>query len=181
MMDLPELSECPSLHHDCCTSLSTKFVSRLASILPGSPALTLSIGSGSGLLEALLLNQRCDIRIQGVEVSSSVNSYLAKESICVVNGTWDLCPLAKEAKVWMFCYPKDIGLIGKYAQAFEESSTGFCIWIGPIADFYELEGQISLSTWTMEVIEDCGLSTYEKLVVWRIQKAVSINSRSMER
>jgi len=175
-MHLPVLSDCPRLQPHCCPSLSTRFISKLASVLPEGPALTLSIGSGSGLLEALLLRERSELQIHAFEVSQNVNEYLPREFMHIVNGTWDLCPLAKEASVWMFCYPKDVGLIGKYARAFGHASTNCMIWIGPVADYQELEGQSPFSTLTKEVLEDCGLSIYEKMVIWRRQNELSTSS-----
>lgn len=79
MMTLPNLADHPKLHIDCCPSLSASFIMKLASILPTTPSLTLSIGSGSGLVEALLLHERNDIHVRAVEVLHNVNKYLPRE------------------------------------------------------------------------------------------------------
>ena len=55
MPSLPSLTDRPAVYAGCCLALSTPLVAHLHSLLPKAPALTLSIGSGFGLLEALLL------------------------------------------------------------------------------------------------------------------------------
>ena len=167
-MQLPQLSNMTVHHPDCCCSISNLLLSKLASILPtGSSELTLSVGSGTGLLEALLVFHRPTVNLRGVEISKNVNRYLPENSMEVVKGTWDFCPLARTSSAWVFVYPRDIRLITKYAQAFDQGGTKCIIWIGPVADLQEVEESSIGPCWEQEVLKDCGLSEYEALVLWK--------------
>lgn len=164
-MQPPQLSNTAVHYPDCCSSLSIPLISKLASLLPPDPALILSIGSGTGLLEALLLQHQSTINLRTVEVTKDVNKYMPEDLMRAVNGSWGLCHLAKEAAAWMFVYPRDVGLIKKYAQAFGQGSASTIIWIGPVADLQEVEGCLG-PLWKQEVLKDCGLSEYESMVLW---------------
>ena len=128
MNNLPQLTHEPEHHPDCCLSLSTKLLDVLTAIFAPKNAkdaetrLVLSVGSGTGLLEALLLDRWSapqpqhpsgpDVHdggppipttatstgvvmtIQGVEVHPSVNKHLPEANLCVVRGTWDVVPVA---------------------------------------------------------------------------------------
>ena len=166
-MDWHELPDLATLHPRCCVSLSKRIVASIARLLPGQPYLTLSIGSGSGLFEMFLLQERSIGRIEGVEVSNKINQYLPEELMHLVQGTWDFCPLAADASVWLLCYPKDISLIQKYAQRFEHGKTELIIWIGPLADQKDLQMLVMSSIWTQDVFPECGLSIYETVLIWR--------------
>ena len=150
---------------DCCSSLSLSFVEHLASLLPPNPGLTLSIGSGTGLLEALLLHNRPTLDIKAVEVPTTTNKYMPVDRIQIVNGYRDLCSLAADASVWMFVYPRDIWLLQKYVQAFGDQRCDLIIWIGPRAD--QLESGFFGGMWIKEDFEECGLKGYETMALWR--------------
>ena len=66
-------------------------------LLPPDPALTLSIGSGTGLLEALLLHQCPTLDLRAVEVSSANNENMPVDMMEIVNGYRDLYGLAAGA------------------------------------------------------------------------------------
>lgn len=150
-MDLPELSDTPARHPGFCLSISTKLIHTLTNILttngPNSnDNLILSVGSGSGLLEAhwlshltRLSNSTSTFTIQGVEVRSSptaapVNKYLPEQNSTTVRGTWELSPLLETADTLLFVYPRDPGLVGRYLKA-RPPSLRVVLWLGPHADW----------------------------------------------
>ena len=166
-MKLPQLSDVAAHHPDCCCLLSETLIARIASLLPTQSGLALSIGSGTGLLEALLLDYRPTINLRAVEVSNDVNKYLPEDLMETVNGTWDLCNSAHDAGSWIFVYPREAGLIKKYAQVFGQGSIKQVIWIGPLADLKEVQDTyLPSAMWKREIIKDCGLSDYEIMVLW---------------
>lgn len=169
MKRLPQLSKDPIQVADCCSSLSAELLSTLVAILPRQPALTLSIGSGTGLLEALILQQCSDIRLQAIEVSETVSQYLPVEAMNIVHGTWALYGLAGDAAAWMFVYPRQASLLQSYIGKYGDVSVVTVVWLGPRVDFAEhrqILDQLG-SAWTAEIVEDCGISTYEILAIWR--------------
>lgn len=139
----------------------------LASLLPPDPALTLSIGSGTGLLEALLLHQRPSLHLKAVEVPSTNNKYMPVDRLEIVNGYRDLCNLAADASAWMFIYPRDPWLIQKYVQFCGDQKCELIIWIGPKADLPELENEFLGPMWIKADFEKCGLKDYETMALWR--------------
>ena len=160
-----KLAEQPAHLPDCCSSLSVLLLKRLASLLPPDPALTLSIGSGSGLLEALLLQQRPELDLNAVEVPTNDNRYMPADKLEIVNGYRDLCDLAADASAWMFVYPRDVWLLREYVQAFGGQKCHLIIWIGPRAD--QLEREFFGEMWIKEEMEECGLKNYETMALWR--------------
>ncbi|RMZ86029.1 hypothetical protein DV737_g292, partial [Chaetothyriales sp. CBS 132003] len=127
-----------------------------------------SIGSGTGLLEALLTrhlvtHQRTNL--VGVEVyaSAPVNKYLDDDHVRLVRGTWDVCQTvttspASTAAAWMFVYPRHVSLVEKYLDTLplggleerEEGARGrgnapqMVIWAGPRADVVDYEASNGL-------------------------------------
>lgn len=166
-MKLPQLSDIPAQHPDCCSSLSRTLIAKIASLLPTELGLALSIGSGTGLLEALLLDHRPTTNLRAVEVSKAVNKYLPGDLVETVNGTWDLCNSAHDAGSWIFVYPREVGLIKRYVEAFGQGSTKQVIWIGPLADLQDIEDSyLPSAIWKREILKDRGLSDYEIMVLW---------------
>ena len=184
MKELPQLFKDPIQAANCCSSLSTELLSTLVAFLPRRPAMTLSIGSGTGLLETLLLRQCYDIHVQAVEVSENVNQYLPGELMNIVQGTWALCAVAGDAAAWIFVYPRKTSLLQQYLHEYEK--TGFVrtiIWLGPRVDYAEHKEVLDQlgSVWTVEVVGDCGISPYEILAVWQkhpIETMLSFEMRS---
>ncbi|KAL5335364.1 hypothetical protein BJX70DRAFT_326976 [Aspergillus crustosus] len=158
------LSSSPKLYPNCCLSLSTTLVSHLHSLLPKSPAFTLSIGSGSGLLEALITHRHPDVLIEGVEVHASVNLYLAEQDINTVSGTWDLLPRAAQAKAWVFVYPREPKLVTKYIEMYG-NEVELILWLGPRADWADYE--CSFGNFGLDVQKGVGEAEFEMLVVIR--------------
>ena len=150
---------------DCCSSLSLPFIGHLNTLLPPDPALTLSVGSGTGLLEALLLYQRPTLNLKAVEVPTTNNKYMPIDKVQTVHGYRDLCGLAADASAWMFIYPRDSWLLQKYVQAFGDQRCELIIWVGPRAD--QLEDTFFGEMWIKEDVEECGLKDYECMALWR--------------
>ncbi|RMZ89283.1 hypothetical protein DV736_g3487, partial [Chaetothyriales sp. CBS 134916] len=155
---------------------------------PGQVGLgVFSIGSGTGLLEALLtrhlVSQRTDL--VGVEVYASppVNKYLDDDHVCLVRGTWDVCEtvtMASAGAVWMFVYPRHVSLVEKYVETLqlglEEREQGargrtlqMVIWAGPRADVVDYEGvfgKLQAGGWVREEAV-AGVAEWEAIVLLR--------------
>lgn len=163
-----ELNATPTRFPDCCLAISSTFLEKLSALLPQAPRYTLSIGSGSGLFESLLAHKYCNITIQGVEVNSTVNRYIAEENMHVVNGGWGLCSAAEGAAAWMFVYPRDPKLISKYIDILDSSITEEIVWVGPKVDWGDYEERLRQSSFPeLNFLEDCGLAPYEIAVIAR--------------
>ncbi|KAL4787509.1 hypothetical protein BJX76DRAFT_318770 [Aspergillus varians] len=166
----PLLSTSPTALPNCCLALSTPLLNHLASLLPQTPDFTLSIGSGPGLLEALIAHRHPNVPIEGVEVNSSVNLYIAEQDMNVVGGTWDLFPRASQAKAWMFVYPREPKLVTKYIETHGDrpGSVEMILWLGPRADWVDYEACFRDSVFSqLSFPDDVGLAPYEMLVVAR--------------
>lgn len=170
MKKLPQLTIQPTHHPDCCPSISRTSIKNIVQLLPSAPSLTISIGSGTGLLEALLLRQHPTLFLRAIEVSENVNKYMPKESVEIVHGTWDLCAAAANATTWLFVYPRETSLLHRYMQRYGASSVRAAVWLGPVADFQEVDGVMKeyKSAWTRRLIGDCGLSQYEAMALWEL-------------
>ncbi|KAK1145555.1 hypothetical protein N8T08_004113 [Aspergillus melleus] len=166
-MDISEtftqLSPTPTAFPNCCLSISTTLLSHLASLLPQTPSFTISIGSGSGLLEALLSLQHPDVSIEGVEVNSTVNRYIPEQHMNIVHGTWDLHPRVKDAAAWMFVYPREPNLVSRYLNEFVGGQAKVIVWLGPRADWADYEPCFRGSAVfaDVQVQEDVGLAEFE--------------------
>lgn len=150
----------------CCLALSTPLLNALINLLPEQPNFTLSIGSGTGLLESLITYRDGKTLVEGVEIGSTVNRYITEESMHVVTGGWGLCPRARDAAAWMFVYPRDPGLISKYIDQYPES-VEIIIWLGPKNDWADYEPVFSRSLFSELQVLEAGLAPYETAVVAR--------------
>lgn len=170
---LPSLSTTPSVQPGCCLALSDPLIAHLCTLLPSPSALVLSIGSGYGLLEAILLHPPYNINIVGVEVHPSPNTYLPSENHHEVAGSRFLEPLAKEAQVWMFVYPRRVGLVEEYLREYGTKDTGsveVMIWIGPTSDWEDYKG--CFRNWEVETrsADEVGGRSWEIISVARRKK-----------
>ncbi|KAH7117591.1 hypothetical protein B0J11DRAFT_88380 [Dendryphion nanum] len=147
---LPRLSASPKAYPGCCLGLSTTFLSSLCNILPAAPAPILSIGSGYGLLEALLLSEPYSVNIIGVEVQPSSNKYLPASHHHVVTGTRFLDDTAQDARAWLFVYPRRVGLVHEYIRAHGQARVSTIVWAGPRADWEDYAGCFDFS-WHVEL------------------------------
>lgn len=137
---LPGLTDKPVAYSGCCFALSAPLLAHLHSLLPPRPTLILSIGSGYGLLEALLIAEPYGLNIVGIEVEPSSNRYLPAMAHQTVYGSRFLTPLAREAATWLFVYPRRVGLVGEYLGEFNSSTVTQIIWIGPQSDWTDYAG-----------------------------------------
>jgi hypothetical protein len=160
---LPGISEITQHHSDCCLGLSTKLIRRISLLLPPG-SLVHSIGSGTGLLEALLQQQHPQIRVEGIEVNESINKYLPEDQVIIVNGTWHVCSASSGASAWLFVYPRDPSLISRYFELYKPPRT--IIWLGPKVDWQDFRTPfLRLGSGKLEEILDTGLASYETMFV----------------
>ncbi|GKT44521.1 uncharacterized protein ColSpa_04702 [Colletotrichum spaethianum] len=174
---LPQLTNEPQTLPDSCLSLSLPLLRDLHAQLPPSPHLTLSIGSGTGLVEGLLhsLASPYALNLVSVEIAPSPNRYHASHR--TVPGTWALDLLAKEAKAWMFVYPKQVSLVREYMAAFSrEGSAETVMYIGPRMDWGDFRGAFEgfareIEVWGEERMEAAGGRAWECVAIVRPEKA----------
>lgn len=160
------LTEQPTTWPDCSLSLSTKLMARLTSCiqeafrphdshhLESDPDYVLSIGSGSGLLEAHLQSwwstRGLNVQIHGVEVRgadyTTPNRYLLWNNRSTVRGTWELSSTRLHlAHVLVFVYPRQVDLVKKYLDEAARGKNGHrsvrgVIWLGPRNDWDPQDG-----------------------------------------
>jgi hypothetical protein len=163
---LPFLSPEPSVHPGCCLALSAPLLVHLSTILPRSPGLTLSIGSGYGLLEALLLGEPYRCNIVGVEVQPSSNRYLPASHHRTVPGTRFLAQVAVESTVWLFVYPRRVALVDEYLATHGEGDVNKVVWIGPTVDWEDYKGCFERQ-WDVQITraDDVGGRAWELIAV----------------
>lgn len=162
------LNSTPKRFPDCCFGISKTLITTISALLPRHPNFTLSIGSGSGLLERLLTYSDVNITVQGVEVDSTINRHIAEEDMHVVGGGWGLYPGAKEAGAWMFVYPRDPRLITKYIETLGNEAVSMILWLGPKVDWADYEDRFQGSCFSeLSFLDDCGLTPYETVVIAR--------------
>jgi hypothetical protein len=141
-------SERPNFHPECCLSLSTTTPNQIINVLPSKDALILSIGAGSGLLEALMSFAEPSLRIEVVEVSS-VNKYMPDEMLHTAKGTWEIISRAKDCDVLMFVYPRHPSLVKKYIDSLDLSANvQSIVWIGPTYDWEDFKKSFERSSFT---------------------------------
>lgn len=182
-MILPRLSNTPSRHPDCCISLSSTLLSTITASLRESlqSGLVLSVGSGAGLLEALLYamwtsscaSQSTNLLIEGVEVMGSAtsalhspNKYLPEECFDTVMGTWAVSSRIKEAVALMFIYPRSTELVRLYLQ--EAGLFSVALWLGPNCDWAEFKSCFTDKDWVPVRLmcgKEVGLAEYESMAV----------------
>ncbi|KDN71723.1 hypothetical protein CSUB01_11074 [Colletotrichum sublineola] len=184
----PRLTNEPQTLPDCCLSLSLPLLRELHGCLPPAPHLTLSIGSGTGLLEGLLhdlasssssssLPHATTLNLVSVEVAPSANRYHAAHR--TVPGTWALDPLAEQARAWVFVYPKQVALVRGYVDAFSGEGVGCAVetvmYVGPRRDWDDFraafEGLVGdVEVWDEERMEAVGGRAWECVAIVRPKK-----------
>ncbi|TQN65101.1 hypothetical protein CSHISOI_10323 [Colletotrichum shisoi] len=182
---LPQLTDEPQTLPESCVSLSRPFLRALHALLPPSPHLTLSIGSGTGLVEALLHGLAPPPNLVSVEVAPSPNRYHAAHR--TVPGTWALEPLAARARAWVFVYPKQVALVRAYVEAFlgrrdaeAEAEVEVVVYVGPRMDWDDFRGaleeagvagevEVEVEVWGEERMEAVGGRAWECVAVVRLR------------
>ncbi|KAL0941648.1 uncharacterized protein CTRU02_204411 [Colletotrichum truncatum] len=175
---LPQLTNEAQTITDSCLSLSIPLLRAIHACVPRAPAISLSIGSGTGLVEALLQSlpdQPYPINLVSVEVAPSPNKYHAPHR--TVPGTWALDPLASEAGAWLFVYPKQVALVKEYMAALFDNDGGgspeTVIYIGPRMDWDDFKGAFerpgvgTIELWSEERMEEVGGRAWECVAVMR--------------
>ncbi|KAJ4416985.1 hypothetical protein N0V82_006434 [Gnomoniopsis sp. IMI 355080] len=192
-LGLPPLSIEPKRYSDFCLSISLPLIHSLTGIFTeaankSNSNLILSVGSGSGLLEAYLQSHwsatlNCNLSVHGVEIYSEddarpVNRYLPEQYCDTVKATWQLSPVLHAAAALLFVYPRDVKLVSRYleaVQAQENSPLQAVVWLGPRADFDTFAVclramsngalQHNVEFGPVEVIETSGLAEYEMMAL----------------
>ncbi|KAJ4142270.1 hypothetical protein NW754_009720 [Fusarium falciforme] len=194
-LELPSLHDAPVRHPNCCLSFSSKLIKILTRIFsstanPDGTSTVLSIGSGSGLLEALLLahveakddSGAASFNVEGVEVQQlsgkpPVNRYLPEQAIYTVRGTWDVVTRLQDSDVTalMFVYPRQPTLVTEYIKAIAEQDLGIqtIVWLGPMADWDVFETCFVAKDEHQAELEkmqgaEAGLDGYEMMAVLKI-------------
>ncbi|RMY71211.1 hypothetical protein D0862_14638 [Hortaea werneckii] len=161
-----QLCTSPKHFADCCVGISQPLLATLASRLPPSPALILSIGSGSGLLEAMLLkHSEKPLDLFGVEVSSCVNKHLPPDRLIKVPSTTSLHSDAMLVSSLMFVYPRMPALIAAYLDASTGGALEQVVWLGHRSDWPDFESVMRSRSSSVDIIEGAGLCDSELLVV----------------
>lgn len=166
------LSSIPTSFSHADSSLSSTLTTTLTNILPPSPALTISIGHGHGLLEAYLLQQYPALNLLGVDVFYTSPQYLPEPQVRILGSTSALLAESIAAEAWLFVYPKDLGLPGRYVQEYGNGAVKLIVWIGPRMDWEDVEKGIPRNGWRIEEPEVNGLKEYEALMLCRNGSAV---------
>jgi hypothetical protein len=169
-LDLPTLDSNLTHHPDSCLGLSLPLIEQTARLLPHKPRTIVSVGSGTGLFEALLLQHDPKLILYGVEIASNppVNKYIPEQYTETVGGTWGLCPLAESAAAYMFVYPRNPKLVREYLSRYgNNKSLELVIWLGPKEDWTVFEPCFKDSSMYAEVPQDAPLRPYEMMVIYR--------------
>lgn len=184
---LPTLTNTPLRHPDCCISLSSTLLHTITASLSESiqSGLVLSVGSGAGLLEALLyamwtsssVSHTTNLLIEGVEVMGSAtsdfhspNKYLAEQCFDTVKGTWAVSSRIKYVKALMFVYPRSTKLTRLYIEEADLLSGPLhvVLWLGPNCDWAEFKSCFTDKGWVPEQIiggREAGLAEYEVMAI----------------
>lgn len=194
-LDLPPLNDEPNRYPDFCLSLSTPLIHCLTSVFTeaanqSESNLILSVGSGSGRLEAHLQDYwsstlNCNLSIHGVEIhvadnARPVNRYLPEQNCSTVQATWQLSPDLAIAGALLFVYPRDSELVLRYLQAAsnqESNPLQAVVWLGPRADYRTFVGALqsaldaglrdTLAFGPVEIIGAPGMAEYEMMALIR--------------
>jgi hypothetical protein len=163
---LAQVGNEPQQFAGCCLALSKQLLQAILSTLPQAPDLILSVGSGSGLLEGVLLQvSHNELNLFAVEVPSCECAYLAPERVLRVSGTRSLHSDAILASVLMFVYPRVPSLIASYIDTCADGAMEKLVWLGHRSDWADCEKIVLDSFTDVDVIHDAGLPGHEIMVV----------------
>lgn len=191
---MPVLGSTPIRHADCCLSLSTTLLDAIVAATAGTgqdddPGTLLSIGSGSGLLEYLLLlhaegvsSRRC-LLVEGVEVQQgeyqpTVNTYLPEQHYSTVQRTATVSSRLydDDVRALMFVYPRQPSLVAQYMRSVQQGRTHIntVIYLGPRADWADFA--LCFDAHAPAAVDlvsgrEAGLADYELMAVVRLHRA----------
>lgn len=172
------LTEKPKHFGGCCPAVSKPLMDVLLDRLPLDKALILSIGSGSGLFEAILLDigqrerRRC-LNLRGVEVPPCVNTHLREDQVLRVPCSMSLHPDAFLASAWIFVYPRRASLVSMYLDAFKDGAMEMVLWLGHRSDWPEMECLLVSAFVKLECIDGPGIPEYEMLAIATMPRRVA--------
>nr|POE88251.1 hypothetical protein CFP56_11480 [Quercus suber] len=164
----------PQTFPDCCASISWPMIQALTIRLPASPKLVLSVGCGTGLLEAMLLQAtegRLDVR--GVEVLSCRNKYLPSENFLQVATTRSIHCDAVMATTLIFVYPRELNLISRYLEACIGGAVEQVIWLSHRSDWPDAHNLLQTYFSDLEYLEGPEVAGYELLVVASVPRSIA--------
>ena len=175
---LDKLNDRPLHFGDCCPGISRPLINTLIDRLPQAPALIISVGSGSGLFEAILLetaekDRERRLNLYGIEVPPCVNSHLPNERVLRVPCSFSLHPEAFFASAWMFIYPKRASLVATYLDAFMDGAMESLVWLGHRNDWLEMEMLLLAAFVKLECIDGPGIPQYEVLAIASIPRRMA--------
>jgi len=174
---LARVNDEPQQFAGCCLAISKPLLQTLLTLLPRKPDLILSVGSGSGLLEGMLLHtNHAELDLFGVEVPSCDCAYLSHKQVLRVTGTRSLHPDAILASVLMFVYPRVASLIASYIDACADGALEKLIWLGHRSDWADCEKIIRDSFIIVDIVSNAGLPDHEIMVVATIPKPKTMRS-----
>ena len=164
------ITETPRYFPDCCCSISKGLLRTLGNILADASGYVISIGCGSGILEALLsiwLERQTHSPILGLEVEGRKITALPENLARYVPGTYAIHPLAEVASIWIFVYPREPGLLRKYLSEYGHREVKKIIWLGPRADWLAFVHVVNENKdWAFtKMIDGSGIASYELLIV----------------
>ena len=167
---LEDLGDVPAHFADCCVAISRPLIEAIAVRLSRKPALVLSIGCGSGLLEHLLLQHKfaddaTSLDLYGVEVPTCVNKYLPEDRLLRVASTNTLYADAMFASALIFVYPRQVSLIARYLDACLNGALEKVVWLGHRSDWPDAEKIISAAFSGLEYYDGPDIMEYELLVI----------------
>lgn len=158
---------------DCCAGISWPLLETLATHMPQNPALILSVGCGSGLLESmLLLATNGEVNVFGVEVPGCINKHLPEDRLLRVPCTASLHPDAMLASALMFVYPRQPDLVASYVNGFLDGAVEQVLWLGHRNDWPEIDLILRPAFGKLEFIEGHRLPAYELLVVASLPRSL---------
>lgn len=166
-----DLGDEPAHHADCCVALSKPLIQAMVDQLLRSPALILSVGSGTGLLENLLLQHAMEmdgsspLDLYGIEVPTCVNKYLPEERSLRVASSRNLYTDAMFASAMIFVYPRQVSLVSEYIEVGLNGALERLLWLGHRSDWSDTMTTISAGFAAIQYVEDPGIAEYELLVI----------------
>lgn len=166
-----DVSNKPTCFSDCCVAISKPLVEALVDTLPRRPAVILSIGSGRGLLEHLMLqcskalDGKLSLDLYGVEVPTCENKYLPEHRMLRVSSTSSVRSDAMFASALLFVYPRQVSLISKYLDVCLTGALERLLWLGHRSDWPEAEELLSTMFAHLERVDGPGIAGYELLVI----------------
>lgn len=167
---LSKLGRQPVHFPDCCAGISWPLMEVLASRLPRHPGLVLSVGSGSGLLEAMLLHATDHhVNICGVEVAAAVNRHLPPQRVLRVPRSASIHADAMLASSLLFVYPRSAALIARYLD-FIDGALEQLVWLGHRNDWPDAKIIVMRSFERLQLVAGDGLPEYELLAIATVPK-----------